>query len=257
MSKPFSVIDVKFYPKEECVEAKNTLKQYNYECMSIIHEDRIGSMNYIYDKFKPKSEEEFWYRWTDEMLYDKDAPMSEQGRSIDFLYDLALEYQSKCDRDIPAVIYFKDILMHAIFQTWNGRKREEEITATLKKLGYNVLHSCHKEDSKLNIDLMVFKDGKLVFLLQVKPISTFRNNANWALKTRKKFFGMQKKGTKKYGVPYYYLIYNSHYDTDMKWVFNDKRQTFLFTLEELCSDNGSLRKEVDLTKNTEKVEITV
>ena len=48
MSKPFTIMDVKFYPKDECAEAKRKLSRYNYECMSIINENKIGSMNLIY-----------------------------------------------------------------------------------------------------------------------------------------------------------------------------------------------------------------
>lgn len=257
MSKPFSLADIKFYPKNECVEAKNILKGYNYECMSIIHEDRIGSMNYILDKFNPVNEEDFFNKWTDYTLYDYDAAPSERGRSIDELYDLVLEYQSKCDRDIPALIYFKDILMHAIYQTWSGRLRENEIKGVFENLGYEAKHSEHKEDSKLNIDLFAFKDGKLKFTLQIKPVSTFMNNANWALATRKKFFKMEEKAFKKYGVPHRYLIYNTHYDTDMKWIHNDSKNRFLFSLDEICSKDGKLLQTVDLKSNSESETITI
>lgn len=257
MSKPFSINEIKFYPKDECIKAKEKLKGYNYECMSIIHEHRIGSMNYIYDKFKPKNEMEFFNYWTDDSLYNKDAPSSEKGRSIYDLYDLTLEYQSMCDKDISAETYFKDILMHAIYQTWSGRKREEEIIEKLKSLGYNVTHSAYKDDSKLNIDLFVWKDGKLVFTLQIKPISTFRNNALWALTTRGKFFKMEAKAFKKYGVPHRYLIYNTHFDTDMKWVHNDAKNRFLFSLDEICTTDGKLIKGIDLTKNSESSDIEI
>ena len=249
--------DIKFYPKKECVKAKNELKGYNYECMSIIHEDRIGSMNYILDKFKPVNEEDFYNKWVDLSLYDTSAKPSERGRSIGELHDLSLEYQRKCDCNIPASTYFKDILMHAIYQTWDGRKREDEIRALLKSLGYETKHSEHKEDSRLNIDLFVYKDKELKFTLQIKPISSFMNNANWALATRKKFFRMEEKAFKKYGVPHYYLIYNSHFDTDMKWVHNDDKGRFLFSLGEICDGDGKLLPHINLLKNKESETITI
>ena len=168
-----------------------------------------------------------------------------------------MEYQSKCDRDIPALTYFKDILMHAIYQTWDGRKRENEVKAVLENLGYETKHSEHKEDSRLNIDLFAFKDGKLKFTLQIKPVSTFMNNANWALATRKKFFKMEEKAFKKYGVPHRYLIYNTHYDTDMKWIHNDSKNRFLFSLDEICSKDGKLLQTVDLKSNSESETITI
>lgn len=257
MSKPFSIAEIKFYPKEECIKAKNELKGYNYECMSIIHENRIGSMNYILDKFNPVNEEDFFNKWIDYTLYNSKAKPSERGRSPEELYDLVLEYQSKCDRDIPAITYFKDILMHAIYQTWDGRMRENEIRTVAESLGYEIKHSEHKEDSRLNIDLFASKDNQLKFTLQIKPISSFRNNANWALETRRKFFRMEEKAFKKYGVPHRYVIYNTHYDTDMKWVHNDDKNRFLFSLNELCSNDGKLLPTVDLTKNSESETITI
>lgn len=257
MSKPFTIMDVKFYPKDECAEAKRKLSRYNYECMSIINENKIGSMNFLYDKYKPKNQEEFFDIWTNVSLKGDDLPNAERGRDLDYLYDLASEYQLKCDREIPTIYYWKDILMHAIYQTWDGRKREEEITGILKKLGYEIKHSGYKEDSKLNLDLIAYKDGKCAFLIQIKPISTFMNNANWALTTRKKFFKMQEKGMKKYGAPYVYLIYNSHYDTDVKWVYNDEKEKFLFSLNDLCNEDGTLKKGVNLSKNKEFEKITI
>lgn len=255
MSKPFSIADIRFYPREVCLEAKKVLNKYNFTCMTIINEKRIGSMNRLIDACKPSSPEEFYEAWVNESLSNTSTDPAERGRSLDELYDLSLEYQSKCDKEIPALTYYQDILMHAIYQTWEGRLRENEVRRKFEEHGYTVRHSPYNEDSKLNIDLMVYKDDKLQFLVQVKPISTFRNNAPWALKTRSKFFRMQALGTKKYGVPYYYLIYNTHYDTDIKWLYNENRESFFFTLEELCSTDGKIREGVDLTKCAEKDEI--
>lgn len=256
MSKPFSIADIRLYPREVCLEAKKVLNKYNRTCMTIVNAKKVGSMNWLIDACKPKSPEDFYNAWVHDDTYKKSDDPEERGRTIDELYHLSLEYQAKCDMEIPVLTYFQDILMHTIYQTWDGRIKEEEVKRKFEERGYTVEHSHFKEDSRLNIDFLVYKEGKLQFLVQVKPISTFMNNAPWAPKTRKYFFKKQAMGRKKYGVPYYYLIYNTHYDTDTKWVYNDKRGSFFFTLEELCSEDGMLKKGVDLSTYSERAEIS-
>ena len=240
----FSVDDVKLYPKSECIDAKELLKKYNSNCMPYINSKSIGSMNHIYDRFKPVDAEDYYRYWTDMSYYEGITNPSERGRDKQYLYELSLKYCNSCGNVVDPLMCYKDILMHAIYQTLDGREMEVEAANALISAGYEPYHSDHTEDSDLNIDFLVRKNGTLRFLLQVKPISTFMNNKDWALKTRSMFFKKQQKGYEQYGVPYYYLIYNNHNYRYSTWVKNDARGKMMFTLEELCNDDGTMKVRI-------------
>ena len=111
---------------------------------------------------------------------------------------------------------------------------------------YIVVHSNSYEDSNLGIDLLFFdpKTKKLLFLIQVKPISFVSNNkTSGTLSTRRDYFYEIYRAEKEYNVPVYFVFYkdvNRNYDpNNVEWVINTKTSEgrpspHCFKLDELC-----------------------
>ena len=59
-----------------------------------------------------------------------------------------------------------------VYQTWQGHKRELEVIDMFKTYSnLAVFQSTYEEDVKYAIDAKVYKDGHLLFGLQIKPMS--------------------------------------------------------------------------------------
>lgn len=79
---------------------------------------------------------------------------------------------------ITAGIYLTDeealdyAYIRIVYQTWQGHKHELEMIDQLKELtDLQIFHTSYEEDVKYAVDAKAYKDGHLMFGIQIKPMS--------------------------------------------------------------------------------------
>jgi len=240
MSKPFSIEDIKGYPREECEDAQKTMNKYNEKCMDLIGPSSIGSVSYMFAKFWPfKDVDDFIENyWTNLDLYDKNPVNYEYGRDKDFLYELTLKYSALTGED--PLTCWKDLLFHAYYQTLDGKTWERNaINSISKNNEYSAVYADHVNDYGYSIDLFLNKDKDKIASLQVKPISSFCSDyQGWEFKTRRKLFKNMNRAIKKYKMPVHYLIYDSKRNG---WLKNEETNNSFWDLTKLVDSKNNFK----------------
>lgn len=196
----------------------------------------VGAMVYLCDKWKPESYEDFFNMYiTNYSGNDK----IHRGRSLEELENIAVNWQKDTgDYNTPLSEYFDAIILHTIVETYVGNDFEKKaIQAMLDTKKFIIEKSSDEEDSAMSIDFKVFNlKHKLLYFIQVKPISFITSDNLHTFKDRVNAFEKHKKGNEIYpGIPYYYLVYDAKTN---KWVVNPNKNRCLFEYDELVKSNG-------------------
>jgi hypothetical protein len=212
----------------------------------------VGAMVYLCEKWKPTSYEDFYNMYISRC---EGIDNLHRGRSLEELEEIAINWQSDVkDFETPLSEYFDAIILHTVVETYVGADFENKaIKAMLDTKKYIIERSSDEEDSAMSIDFKVFNlDRKLLYFIQVKPISFITSNKLHTLKDRVNAFEKHKKGNEAYpGIPYYYLVYDAFTN---KWVVNPKKNRCLFEYSELVKSNGDpLRSKYIMRKDESDV----
>lgn len=212
----------------------------------------VGAMVHLCNEWKPESYEHFFNLYINDKTQTTDPTL--RGRSLDELEDIAIRWQKDSgDYETPLSEYFDAIILHTIIETYVGVDFEKKAISCLEENGYRVEHGDNNEDSEMNIDFKVFKDGKLKALIQVKPLSFIMSNRGHTKSDRLNVFEKHKKGHKKYpGVPYCYLIYDA---STIQWLYNNDKGRCIFDYEELVDRFGNPKKSIRELKKYETDEL--
>ena len=196
----------------------------------------VGAMVWLCDKWKPNSYEDFFNMYITK--YNGNDRIY-RGRSLEELEEIAINWQKDCvDYGKPLSEYFDAIILHTVVETFVGVDFEKKAVQALESTNrYIAERGTDEEDSAMNIDYKVFNlDHKLLYFIQVKPISFIVSDKSHTFKDRVNAFEKHKKGNEMYpGVPYYYLIYDAYTN---KWVVNPNKNRCLFEYHELVKSNG-------------------
>ena len=200
----------------------------------------VGAMVWMCDTWKPNSYEEFYNMYiTKTEGHDK----IHRGRTLEELEDIAINWQNDVkDYNTPLSEYFDAVILHTVVETYMGVHFENKAIEAMESTDkYIIERGTDEEDSAMSIDFKVFnkingKKGKLLYFVQVKPLSFITGYRNHTVKDRINAFSKHRKGNEMYpGIPYYYLIYDA--DTN-KWVYNPDTKRCRFEYKELVKDNG-------------------
>lgn len=204
------------------------------------HKPSIGAMVHLCNEWEPESYEHFYELYLRDGIktFGEDIDPKYRGRTPNEIEDIAIRWRDDTgDFDTPLSEYFDAIILHTIVETYVGIDFEKRAIECLENNGYQIVHGTDEEDSAMNIDFKVYKDGKLMFFIQVKPISFIVSDRIHTFKDRMNVFEKHVKGNERYpGVPYFYLIYDPY--TNM-WVYNEQQQRSLFRYDELVKRDGS------------------
>ena len=194
----------------------------------------VGAMVYLCDEWKPNSYEDFFNMYI--TRFDGNDKIH-RGRSLEELEEIAINWQeSSKDFETPLSEYFDAIILHTVVETYVGTDFEKKAVKCLTEHDFKAVHGTDEEDSSMNIDYKIYKNGALKFFLQIKPLSFIVSNRNHTFKDRVNAFEKHDIGNKKYpGIPYYYLIYDGYKN---KWIYNPDKKRCLFKYEELVKKNG-------------------
>lgn len=207
----------------------------------------VGAMVDLCETWKPSSYEDFYNMYISR--YEGNDRLH-RGRSLDELENIAINWQKDCgDFETPLSEYFDAIILHTVVETYAGTEFEKKAVRCLEEHGFEAVHGTDEEDSSMNIDYKIYKDGKLKYFLQVKPISFIVSPRSHTFEDRVNAFEKHEIGNEKYpGVPYYYLIYDASKD---KWIYNPNENRCLFKYEELVRKNGLPLRSAHIMKKYE------
>lgn len=159
-------------------ETKRTLWKYNDNWKRISGAPYIGNCTENYRKLSPKSYYDFYAKYVED---GKNVHLDKKyrGRTEEELTDLAHKYKVMCGNpDIDVDVFRRNIILHTIIETFDGKGYEREVSKHLLNLGYTFTYPTGVEDSRYGIDFKVYKDDELKFILQVKPITFFYGKHN-------------------------------------------------------------------------------
>lgn len=257
----YTLKDISYYERNK----RKFNKLYNNQWKKIAGPNYIGLCSFLFQKFydtwKKKNHgiiptindfANFYFSYTNPIKNDKIMREDSRyyGRSIDELYNLAVEYQKMCnDFTIPIECYLDDIVNHAIIETYNGQMMEIALINEYEKKGFKACHTYGKWDKDLGVDFIIKdKNGKICDYIQCKPITTFIKTSNKSLiDDRIRFFHKEtdkKKECEQLGWPYYptkFIMYNTRYPN--KWASIKGKRGFL--LEELIDANGNNKFDIN------------
>lgn len=180
----------------------------------------LGCVTYLYKKYnRPETVEEFYNAYTADTATSSTQDLRTYGRSEEYLENVTNTLAENDGNRFEFEDYFSYILKKLFYDTINGAKKETELANLLKSKGYIIKDPTFYEDTKLGVDMFVYKDGKLLFIIQVKPHTFFIGDRNQSLiNDRRKALDKEKKCKERFRVPVFYCIY----DKQGKWLRNDK-----------------------------------
>lgn len=253
-----AITKYKFKDKTYYSENKKFFNEkYNVQWKSIAGTPYIGSCSLLfhdfYDKWtkshtdEPAYEDFFYYYLASADIKDTDnngRGSINHGRSLAQLIKLAELYRKKCnDNSISLEYYLDNIIIHAVFETFDGQIRECLLKRVFNNKGYETKDTTKYWDADLGVDFVVLKDGVIKGYIQCKPLSTFIGNNNQSLvEDRINFFHkeeLKKRECDKHNLPYYktkFLLYEKNDDYSVWIGLSDEKKSFY--LEELCDANG-------------------
>lgn len=190
-----------------CREAESLHPKWKDAWYGLNQTYRWGCVAYLYKKYgRPDNYQAFYDYYVTDITGE--APQT-YGRSEDYIYEYAEALKEKSGENYPTMDYYNYIVKKLIVDTLDGAQKENEAAQFIKEQGYTLEEPTYLEDKDLGIDLKAYKDGKLKFMVQVKPHTFFLGNNNKGLlNDRNKAVVKEKSAKKIYGVPVYYMVYN-------------------------------------------------
>ncbi|KAA6361669.1 MAG: hypothetical protein EZS28_042804, partial [Streblomastix strix] len=108
------------------------------------------------------------------------TPRSEDTVYVNELYNISIGRHNEpfwvdISELIPIIVenYLDDLINHIIIETYDGHARENYIKKCFEDTGYCVESINGDEDSIFGIDMKVYKNKKLTYLIQIKPYTAF------------------------------------------------------------------------------------
>lgn len=189
-----------------------------------------GCASCLYDKYQPKSVEDFYIQYVDDPYDPQDPQYS--GRNICYILQYAKKLQELDNCTFSIDMYYLYIIYHLITETYYGCSKETVLQEELKKRGYEVMNANDNDDIYNGIDLILSKDGKK-YAIQCKPFTFFKGNNNKGLiEDRIKAIQKQENTYNKYRIPTYYVIYDHQ-----GWIKNEN-DGYCFSLRQLITKEG-------------------
>ena len=253
--------DVKFKDLSTYLDLKGPM---NREPYSIIWRNKysgrpsVGSCMWLCKHLNPSTYEDFFNKYVESGIKDvwKDRygkKSSGRGRTLDELEEIAINWRADCGNppDLDLCTFFDAVVLHVIIETFMGKDKELEARDILEGNGFITEDGTDEEDTEMNIDFKVYKDGELKYLMQVKPVSFITSSNRDTKNDRIEAFKKHENGHKKYpGIPYYYLVYDA---SNGLWIVNEDKGRCLFEYEELVDNFGNpIQSRYKLTKNESK-----
>ena len=170
----------------------------------------LGCVTYLYKKYnRPNTVDEFYNAYTADTSITEDRRTV--GRSEEYLKNVSTTLAQRDNYSLDLKDYFSYIIKKLFYDTINGAKKETELAEIVKSKGYTIKEPNFREDTEFGIDLFVYKDNKLLCILQAKPHTFFLGNNNASLiNDRKRALEKEKKCKETYKVPVFYCIYNKN-----------------------------------------------
>lgn len=240
----FDYIDKKDFKRTNCISRK-----YNVQWKKFAGRNSIGDCSNLFQRLRPSDYYDFYVKYTKdgEETLSKRSEFPFYGRTEEEIRIIAEKYREECgDYTYPLEDYIKNVYMHTIVETFDGQIKEQQVNQLLTDMGYTYEKPEQNEDSRYGIDFKVLKNNKLVFVLQIKPISFFIGSSNQSLiEDRKGAFEKQRLVNDRYKVPTYYMIYKTTDNGNVQWLSENGK--ICFELKRLLNrENGlpySLPKE--------------
>lgn len=195
--------------KDSLLNLEDTL--VNHWNNGISHPNKIGNITQLFRAYQPKTSEEFYNKY-----------IEDGGGKRLLEAAILLENSSKIDINICQAYIYKKIFVEA----FNGCHREMEMKELVESRGYDFVFPTVQEDQTLGVDGKVFKDGKLSFMIQLKPASFFRSNRPILVRKRIEMMKKWRLTKEKLGVETFYLIYDNNC-----WIKNE--DSILFRISDL------------------------
>lgn len=215
----------------------------------------IGQCTYLFDKYNPKTADEFIISYTTDCDDNFDTVNfrgnKTKGRSYDDLRSIAHGlYKDLSDNNllkennITFEECYDEIINHCIIETFNGKKYELFIKNVLSNNGYIVQNTNGKIDEIYGIDIIAKKNDKYRYF-QIKPVTAFIGNKNQSLiedriNFYRKEYDWNTVGYKQYNLPkgeILYMCYDKN-KKDIAFLKNKNTNRHFFRLNELCNTNG-------------------
>lgn len=152
---------------------------------------------------------------------------------LEGIIEAAESLHKETDIDIRicrAWIYYK-----CFVNALNGAYTETLLFNLLTRSGYRVKYATPKQDTAFGIDLLVYKDIKLQYVVQVKPISFLLCNKSVVVHKRTELYRKAKLTEKAMGVPHYTAVY-----------INNRVVGRMVKTTEYIDDRGHLKRPVDI-----------
>lgn len=235
------LFDKDTFNKKDFKKTNRISRKYNTQWKKFACRNSIGDCSKLFQRLRPTSYYDFYVKYTKdgEETASNRKEMLYYGRTEDEIRIIAEKYREACrDYTYPLEDYIKNVYMHTIIETYDGQVKEEQLNEMLTRLGYTYEKPEGDEDAKYGIDFKVFKNGKLSFVLQVKPISFFLGWSNQSLiEDRIGAFKKEQLVRECFNVSTYYMVYKIDDDGNVQWLSENGKMCF--ELKRLCNkDNG-------------------
>lgn len=197
----------------------------------------FGCMTYLYKKYNnPKTVQEFFNKYISDTISQDNRQC---GRNYNHIINKAKTLASKDNFTYSMDEYIDFIIKKLFIDTFNGCQKEVELKELIEKKGFTTKQPSLDDDLQLGIDLFAYKDGKLKFLIQTKPITFFLGNRNLGL-INDRVLALQKQALAEetYKVKVIYCIYNKD-----KWIKNNNGGIG-FKLERLIENDGFTKNKI-------------
>lgn len=228
----YSSIDKKDFKRTNVISRK-----YNTTWKKYAGRNVIGDCSKLFQRLRPTSYYDFYVKYTKdgEETFSNRKEMLYYGRTENEIEEIAKAYQKECnDYSYPLDDYIKNVYMHTIIETYDGQVKEEQVNQILSNLGFTYEKPEGNEDAKLGIDFKVYKDGKLSFVIQIKPKSFFIGHNNQSLiEDRINAFHKEGMVKSKLGINTYYMIYVADDNGNVQWLMENGKMCF--ELKRLCN----------------------
>lgn len=231
---------------EEYIKARNKNARYGNIWRNFYSgKHKVGPCVALCCKYRPQSYQEFMDVYIKDAIENSDLPLNKRGRTIEELKNICVnpyfEHVKKITNreDLDYETFFDEAICHVIIETFNGRSHERELECYCEGKGYTIEYPSNEDDSKNGIDFFCCKDNEKKFMIQVKPLSFFVSKRSDTISDRLNAFNKANNAVKKYGIPYYFTIYDSK---EKKWCKNEVNESsVLYRIKDLYQEDGSFK----------------
>ena len=203
----------------------------------------IGNCTNLFRKLNPKSPEDFYCKYFYNASLSQNQPIYERGLTCTEFMDMVYKYHDRgnevADVNYGYSVYFNDALCHVITETFNGKRQEVDFKQYLTEKGMTCQYVDGRIDSKYGIDIMVSKDGKPSFAVQIKPETFYLSNRVDVVEDRNNMVAKYSMCERDLGIRTFYVIYRRDDATGKVYWLNDNGN-YAFSLDKLFDLSGDV-----------------